>query len=172
MKIDIETYKNAYADDMEKLIEEYGNPSMVPSDDQRLASERLRAAYCIDINPDLPVSQIFKIYSIDSRVWHHFVDDTAEMKIERRMSRAEKVAATMRWAEANVGSQVTLEQLMETSGIAYSMAKKITEDRPDVFRKIKRGVFEVRDPKADREADRIAAAKAEAESTENSPAGN
>ena len=35
-------------------------------------------------------------------------------------------------------------------------AKKIVEDRPDVFRVVKRGLYEIRDPKADREAERQA----------------
>jgi hypothetical protein len=48
---------------------------------------------------------------------------------------------------------------MEIGDIAYSMAKKITEDRPDIFRKLKRGQFEVRDPEADRKADKEAASK-------------
>jgi hypothetical protein len=163
MKIDIETHKDTFKGEIAKLIEDYGNPSEVPSDQQFLVSERLRAAYCINANPELPVAQIFKTYSVDQRVWHHFVDDAADMKIERRMTRAEKVAGVVKWTEDHVGEQVTLEKLMEIGDIAYSMAKKIVDDRPDIFWKVKRGIFEVRDPKADREADKAKAAAADAD---------
>jgi hypothetical protein len=81
------------------------------------------------------------------------------MKLERKLSRADKQAKVLEWAANNVGAKIELTRLMEVGDIAYSMAKKITENRPDVFWKIKRGQFEVRDPEADRKADKEAAAK-------------
>jgi len=77
------------------------------------------------------------------------------------MSRAEKQQKVLNWAADNVGAEVTLEKLMEVGDIAYSMAKKIVENRPDLFWKIKRGLFSVRDPKADREAEKAVANKSE-----------
>lgn len=154
MKIDLDLARETYVKDMDQLIEEFGDASSIPADDQRGASEKLRAAYAIHANPDLPVPQIFKIYTIEPRVWQYFVDNVEDVKHERKLSRSEKQAKIMNWAAANVGEKVDLTKLMEIGDIAYTMAKKITEDRPDVFRKIKRGNFEVRDPKADREADK------------------
>jgi hypothetical protein len=92
-------------------------------------------------------------------VWNLFVENPEEMKIERKLSRADKQAKVLNWAAANVGEKVDLTKLMEIGDIAYSMAKKIVEDRPDIFWKIKRGNFEVRDPAADRKADKEAADK-------------
>lgn len=160
MKVDVALATETYRADIKKLIDEYGDASSVPADDQRYASEKLRAAYCIDANPEMPVSQVFRIYTIDSRVWDLFVENPEEMKTERKLSRAEKQAKVLNWAAANVGEKVELTKLMEVGDIAYSMAKKIVEDRPDVFWKIKRGQFEIRDPEADRKADKAAAEKA------------
>lgn len=159
MKVDVRLAEETYKADIAKLIDEYGDASSVPADDQRVASEKLRAAYCICANPDTPVAQVFKVYSIDSRVWDLFVENPEEMKIERKLSRAEKQAKVLNWAAANVGSKVDLTKLMEIGDIAYSMAKKIVEDRPDIFWKVKRGEFEVRNPEADRKADKEAAEK-------------
>lgn len=159
MKVDIALAKETYGKEIAQLVVEYGDASSVPADDQRLASEKLRAAYCIDCNPDVPVLQVFKTYSIDSRVWSHFVENAEDMKLERKLSRADKQAKVLEWAANNVGAKIELTRLMEVGDIAYSMAKKITENRPDVFWKIKRGQFEVRDPEADRKADKEAAAK-------------
>lgn len=163
MKIDLDLARDDYRAAIAKLIEEHGNASAIPREAQYLAGERLRAAYCVYTNPDLPVPQIFKTYSVDPRVWEFFIDDVESVTFERRMSRADKVRNVMNWAAENVGEEITLDKIMEVGDVAYSMAKKITEDRPDVFRRIKRGCFSVRDPKADREADRKAAEAAEAE---------
>lgn len=159
MSIDIPLAQDTYRKELAQLIEEYGDASSVPADDQRVISEKLRAAYCIQINPDVPVLQVFKTYSIDYRVWDQFVENAEDMKENRRLSRADRQAKVIEWASKNVGAKIELTKLMEVGDIAYSMAKKITENRPDVFWKIKRGQFEVRDPEADRKADKEAAAK-------------
>jgi hypothetical protein len=159
MKVDLGLARETYRKEIDQLVEENGNASSVPADDHHVASEKLRAAYCIDVNQDVPVPQVFRTYSIDSRVWHYFVENVEEMKQERKMSRADKQAKVIAWAAANVGEKIELAKLMEVGDIAYSMAKKITEDRPDVFRKIKRGQFEVRDPEADRKADKEGVSK-------------
>jgi hypothetical protein len=159
MKVNLELARETYRADMASLIAEYGNASNVPADDQRVAAEKLRAAYAIDANPDTPIPQVFRVYTIDSRVWDLFVENPEEMKTERKLSRADKQAKVLNWAAANVGAKVDLTKLMEIGDIAYSMAKKIVEDRPDVFWKVKRGEFEVRNPEADRKADKEAAEK-------------
>jgi len=156
MKVDIVAAEAKYDKELEVLFEKYGDASSVPGDDWRIVSERLRAVYCISANPDTPVHSVFKTYSIDSRVWPEFIDDLSVMAPERRVTRSEKIGTLLKWASENVGEQVNLEKLMEIGGVAYSMAKKITEDRPDVFRKVKRGFFEIRDPEADRRADKSA----------------
>jgi predicted transcriptional regulator len=160
MKIDIELATTEYKANIGKLIDEYGNASDIPADDQRLFSEKLRASYAIHANPDTPVHQVLRSYSVDSRVWGDFVNDAEDMKQDRKLSRKEKHASVLDWASRNVGEKIELTKLMDTCAIAYSMAKKITEDHPDVFRKVKRGHFEIRDPKADREADKKEIAKA------------
>lgn len=160
MKIDIELATTEYKANIVKLIDEYGNASDIPADDQRIYSEKLRASYAIHANPDTPVPHVLKTYSIDSRVWNDFIEDADEMKQDRKLSRKEKHASVLSWASDHVGEKIELTKLMSTCSIAYSMAKKITEDHPDVFRKVKRGHFEIRDPKADREAEKQAIAKA------------
>jgi hypothetical protein len=42
--------------------------------------------------------------------------------------------------------------LVEVSGLSAPTVRKFIGDRVDLFRKLKRGVWEVRDPKADRAA--------------------
>jgi hypothetical protein len=153
-QIDLKTYEDEYKSRITKLIEEYDNPSDIPRDEQFHASEKLRAAYSVHANPGVPIAQVLKQYAIDHRVWSYFTNEKSDEKSYKRLSRAEKLDSVLKWASCNIGKQVTLQTLIEESDIAYSMAKKITEDRPDVFRKVKRGIFEIRDPKADRDADK------------------
>ena len=160
-RVDISLEKEVYTKTIEQLVEEYGDATSVPYEDKRLAAERLRAAYVAVANPELPLRQSFKTYSVDPKVWGHFIGDADVAQQERRMSRAEKQQKVLNWAADNVGAEVTLEKLMEVGDIAYSMAKKIVENRPDLFWKIKRGLFSVRDPKADREAVKAVANKSE-----------
>jgi hypothetical protein len=158
-EIDIAHETQLFKEKYQALAEKYESIYRAPADERLLASERLRAAYCVNANKDIPIRQTFKHYVIDSRVWQHFLEDSDDAIEEKKMSRAEKQAKALRWAAESVGKTVTLEIIMAECDVAYSMAKKLTEDRPDVFRKIKRGQFEIRDPKADREADKAAASK-------------
>lgn len=167
MKIDLDQAREAYGNAVQSLIDKYGDATSIPRDEWYDVSEKLRASYAIHANPEMPVVQVLKHYSVDHRIWPAFADDSEIAPAEKKMTRAEKVSSVIAWAADNVGESITLEKLMETHSIAYSMAKKITEDRPDVFRKVKRGHFEIRDPKADREADKVAAEEAESNSSED-----
>lgn len=168
MKIDIDAAKAAHEAELDKLIEKYDGATNVPREEWHIVAEKLRASYAIHINPDTPVTQVLSTYAVDHRVWSSFADSAEIEKREKRMSRADKVSSALAWAADNVGKEVTIDIIRQECGIAGSMAKKLTEDRPDVFRKVKRGLFEVRDPKADREADKTEGAPAEEseESTE------
>lgn len=161
MKIDIDAAKAEHESALDKLIETHGGATFVPRDEWHLVAEKLRASYAIHINPDTPVSQVLTTYAVDHRVWSSFVDAAVIEKKEKRVSRADKVSAALAWAADNVGKEVTIDIIRQECEIAGSMAKKLTEDRPDIFRKVKRGHFEIRDPKADREADKTEGAPAE-----------
>jgi len=59
------------------------------------------------------------------------------------------------WCEQHVLEQVTLEELATIGNCSKSFVRKKTTDRPDIFRRIKRSTFEVRDPQADRQAKEV-----------------
>lgn len=67
------------------------------------------------------------------------------------MRLADKRAAIMLWAKDNLFAEVTAAQMGETVGVAAATAKKVMEARPDVFKPIGRGTYEVRDAEADRQ---------------------
>ena len=72
----------------------------------------------------------------------------------REVPRDERYRTLMRWAEANVFAEVTTKMVVEMAEVSRATALKLVGERPDVFKPLKRGVWEVRDATADRQADR------------------
>jgi hypothetical protein len=71
-----------------------------------------------------------------------------EVKTEKR---ADKWDAFLKWANQHHFEQFTTEQLQEQCGFSYPTTLKYVQDSPS-FRKVKKGLWEVRDAKADRES--------------------
>jgi len=60
----------------------------------------------------------------------------------------------MSWVKDNVYELVTVKQLAEIGDISEATARKIVTDRPDIFVKREGRQYEIRDPQADRKADK------------------
>jgi hypothetical protein len=65
--------------------------------------------------------------------------------------RADKYDALLEWAKDHLFEQFTTEELVEQSGFSYATTLKFLQESP-TFRKIKKGLWEIRDPQADRKA--------------------
>lgn len=141
-------YKTTMAD----LVAEYGSASFIPPELQYIASERLRAGYCLLSNSSTNSMEVFKQYSIDRRVWQFFVEEIPEegQIFGKRLKRTDKYQSIIDWTKEHLFEQITPNSIMEVGEISYPTALKFIGDRPDLFRKIKRGLYEVRDPQADR----------------------
>lgn len=81
------------------------------------------------------------------------VDEDSVVEEVKTEKRADKWDAFMKWAKDKVFEQFTTEQLVEISGFSYPTTLKFIQENP-TFRKVKRGLWEIRDPKADREAEK------------------
>jgi len=75
-------------------------------------------------------------------------EDLSEVKTEKR---SDKYNAFIDWTKDKVGQQFTTDALVEEAGFSYITVLKFLGESPH-FRKIKKGLWEIRDPKADREA--------------------
>lgn len=71
-----------------------------------------------------------------------------ELRVE---TRADKFGKFLKWANAHHFEQYTTEQLTEQSGFSYQTTLKYLQETP-TFRKLKKGLWEIRDAKSDREA--------------------
>lgn len=77
-------------------------------------------------------------------------EDLAEVKTEKR---ADKYDSFIEWTKDKLFEQYTTEELVEVAGFSYPTVLKFLQDSPN-FRKVKKGLWEVRDPKADRDAEK------------------
>lgn len=67
--------------------------------------------------------------------------------------RSDKYDALLEWASDHLFEQFTTEQIVEVSGFSYQTTLKFLQESP-TFRKVKKGLWEVRDADADRKAEK------------------
>jgi hypothetical protein len=70
-----------------------------------------------------------------------------------RPRRADKYDALLTWSKDHLFEQFTTEQLVEVSGFSYPTTLKFLQESP-TFRKVKKGLWEVRDAEADKKAEK------------------
>ena len=66
-------------------------------------------------------------------------------------TREQKFNKFLKWANEHHFEQYTTEQLSEKSGFSYQTTLKYLQETP-TFRKLKKGLWEIRDAKADRDS--------------------
>lgn len=82
---------------------------------------------------------------------------TLAMLLESNVSalnkRSDKYDALLAWAGDHLFEQFTTEQIVEVSGFSYPTTLKFIQESP-TFRKVKKGLWEIRDADADRKAEK------------------
>jgi hypothetical protein len=144
-------------------IEEFGDKFTVPRDVSQGISDYTRALHVLHIwNRDgakgSPIRTMFS-YSLPDAVIAEVsneycgiqVDEDSVVDEVKTEKRADKWDAFLKWANQHHFEQYTTEQLIEQCGFSYPTTLKYVQDSP-TFRKIKKGLWEIRDAKADREA--------------------
>ena len=67
--------------------------------------------------------------------------------------RSDKYDALLAWASEHLFEQFTTEQIVEVSGFSYPTTLKFIQESP-TFRKVKKGLWEIRDAEADRKSEK------------------
>jgi len=145
----------------DKAKGEYGNAFDVPRDERDDIYEIERALFILkkwDGNSS-PV-KLFRDYMVRDRavtyVLENYAPDFASEapkadEIVKTEKRSDKYAKLDKYAKEHVFEQFTTEQLVEMSGLSYPTVVKYLKVTGS-YRAIKRGLWEARDAKADREA--------------------
>jgi hypothetical protein len=141
-------YKRAYED----LLEEYGNATNVPSHRQQYISEILRAKYILARFPDEEPTQLLSKYLVVPSIASKFAGARAsDGHIKKGKSKREnKHQAIINWCKENVGTETTVYQIAEVGEVSYPTANNFIKNRPDLFTKMKKGSYIVRDPETER----------------------
>jgi hypothetical protein len=157
-----EMIKSNHKEMWSDALAEHGDSFKVPHETITRINETLRALYTLQVwqrtggagNP----AKFLTTYSIYPEILMEVVRDYCSLEVEsiedvvaKSEKRSDKYDAFIDWTKAHTFEQYTTEQLVEISGFSYPTTLKFIQDSPS-FRKIKKGLWEIRDPKADREA--------------------
>lgn len=162
--VNAESIKIEMADKWGASSKEYGDKWSVPKEKRFELSEYERAMHVLLLwknegekgNPIRALRTYGVMESIIVEVVSDWCDmtisqeDLTEIKTEKR---ADKYDAFIDWTKDKVGEQYATDALVEVAGFSYITVLKFLSDSP-YFRKIKKGIWEIRDPKADREAEK------------------
>ena len=147
----------------DEAISQFGDAYRVPREVSQKISDFTRALHVLQVwerekngNPvrtlisyGIPQSTISEVAPQYCGV--KLDDEKSVVEEVRSEKRADKWDSFLKWANQHHFEQFTTEQLTEKSGFSYPTTLKYLQESP-TFRKIKKGVWEVRDAKADREA--------------------
>jgi len=96
--------------------------------------------------------------NVSDTLVHHMVSATLIKELTgKEVNRSRKTKSDPRaklheWAILNIGREVTATELAETFEFSLATAHKMIRENIDYFTKVKRGLYAVRDGKAEREA--------------------
>lgn len=147
----------------EEAVSEYGDAFSVPREVSQKISDFTRALHVLQVwereKNGSPIKMLIS-YGIPEATIAEVAPQYCGVKLDEDKSvveevrterRADKWDAFLKWANQHHFEQFTTEELTVRSGFSYPTTLKYLQESP-TFRKIKKGVWEVRDAKADREA--------------------
>lgn len=135
---------------MVALLEKYGSFFSVPRDEMTAHHERTRALHVRFYAEErgVPIPKAMREYGVAGSIAQELAGDSIE--IERKVKRQDKYKAIIDWCSANPGATVNGYVLAEIGGVSYVTANQLIKDRIDLFRKVKRGEYIVRNPEVER----------------------
>lgn len=147
MSIQAVHHNDRYKSDFRELQEEAGALSDIPADELQLIGERLRAAHVVEKHGRVDAA-ILRDYSISMTIIREMCGEVEDSAPKR--NRRQRWKAVERWCGDYVGTTITPAMIAEVGEFSENAARTFMKDRPDLFTKVKRGFYLVRDPKAER----------------------
>jgi hypothetical protein len=144
-----EQYKQAIQD----LINKHGGATNVPADEWREVAELTRLYQTINTLEGKVTRRLLSQYMFSPGTIAKVDPSLLEEDISKQ-SRSDKHKSIYEWLDANTGSTIATQEFADISELSYPTALKFIENNPQYFRKLKRGQYEIRNPKADREEEK------------------
>jgi hypothetical protein len=117
-------------------------------------AEVMRAKFVIMANEQENPARALLNYNVQNQVIEYLLGELPAPP-EPKKKRSDKYEELIEWCKDNHLVQVNAEQIAEQGDMSYSTALKFIKDRPDLFYKIKKGVYEVRNPEIVRQEENI-----------------
>lgn len=132
-----------YRETIAALTATYG-PFRVPTELYFEASNRLRAVYVALKHDGILNTSLCSQYGLPVSLVNELGFDVSEPELKER--RVDKYAKIVQHCKDHHREQVTVYDIAEIGEISYPTALKFVNDRPDLFYKLKKGLYEARDP--------------------------
>jgi len=108
-------------------------------------AEVMRARWCLHANPEENAMETLKSYNVLADVIQHLLGELPPPP-QAKPKRADKYQTVIDWCMENHLMQVTGTDIAEIGGFSYGTAMKFIKDRPDLFFRLKKGLYEARNP--------------------------
>jgi hypothetical protein len=144
-------YKNQY----QALQTKYATEWLSERDHPELhyINEKYRAHMVILASGGTPEASSLRHYSIPSSIISELCGNE-EAEPERRVRQKDKRQAIKDWTQENIGLIVTPQEVADAGDVSYATAIKFINENIGTFIKAGRGKYEIRDIKAQREAEK------------------
>lgn len=113
-------------------------------------AEWMRAQFCLIVGDANNPMDTLKQYNVTAEVITHILGREPSAP-EPKQKRADKYQNLIDWCMENHLLQTDANKIAEVGEMSYATAIKFIKDRPDLFFRIKKGLYEVRNPKIFRE---------------------
>ena len=140
---------NEYKQAFQALIEEYGTATDIPTEKIQQIGEINRAKCILARFQGEDEVTLLRKYSVGQNVIT-LVTGKEVGEPAPKSKRADKYAQIVEWCKQNVGTETTIYEIAEAGGMSYPTANNFVKTRPDLFTKMKKGQYIVRDPQTER----------------------
>lgn len=138
-------YKYAF----QSFLNQYGTATNIPAEKIQQISEINRAKCILARYPDEEEVTLLRKFSVGQNVIT-LVTGKEVSQPKPKAKRTDKYAHIVEWCKENTGSETTVYEIAEAGGVSYPTANNFVKTRPDLFTKVKKGSYIIRDPETER----------------------
>lgn len=141
-----------YKAQFNELLAKYGSATLIPKEETAFISEILRAKWVLEINPGEgnKIQLLSRNMVPESIIKIVLGDDTLSNAPTRKEKRTDKYEKILDWVKENPGKETTVYEIADIGGVSYPTANTFIKDRVDLFRRVKKGSYIVRNPEVER----------------------
>lgn len=135
---------------MDALAAKHGSMFAVPPAELAIEHERTRGMF-VKLKADrdgLPVGKTLADHGVMTSIVQELGGDMPTLG--KKVKRSDKHKAILDWCAENVGEVVSPNTIAEIGGVSYATANELIKSRVDLFGKVKRGQYVVRNPELER----------------------